>query len=189
MCPGSPFQGRHIYGDSPLHVNLSVYYWVAIQMDPRMQPWALCLCTIILRHVLALRLYDSHAHGRSQYRGTLISSDSEPGCPSREAVLALDCLHAMLHSRCHLKPQNHGALYDALYGRLTSIRDKHTVGGQSECQGDEYLVVQQGGCPAVELLSSTASQPLPLEATRPLMTPRMGGSPVIALTDMSDLRD
>ena len=41
----------------------------------------------------------------------------------------------------------------------------------------------------MELLSRTASQPLPLEATRHLMTPRMGGSPVIALTDMSDLRD
>lgn len=52
-----------------------------------------------------------------------------------------------------------------------------------------YLVVQQGGCPEVEWLNNTASQPLPLEATRALVTPRMGGSPVAALTDISDLRD
>ena len=52
-----------------------------------------------------------------------------------------------------------------------------------------YLVVQQGGCPEVEWLISTASQPLPLEATKPLMTPRMGASPVAVLIDTSDLRD
>ena len=41
----------------------------------------------------------------------------------------------------------------------------------------------------MEWLISTASQPLPLEATSVLTTPRMGASPVTALTDTSDLRD
>ena len=51
------------------------------------------------------------------------------------------------------------------------------------------LVVQQAGCPAVERPCSTASQPLPLDATKTLATLRMGGPPLLALTVTSDRSD
>lgn len=56
-------------------------------------------------------------------------------------------------------------------------------------EAPNHLVVQQEGWPAVECPSSRASQPLPLEATRALTTPRMGTSPVAALTVVSDRSD
>lgn len=52
-----------------------------------------------------------------------------------------------------------------------------------------HLVVQQAGWPAVERPCSTASQPLPLEDTRPRATLRMGGPPLLALTVTSDRSD
>ena len=52
-----------------------------------------------------------------------------------------------------------------------------------------HLVVQQAGWPAVERPCSTASQPLPLDATKPRTTLRMGGPPLLALTVTSDRSD
>lgn len=45
---GAPSKGMHLYGGCPFHVYLSAYYWVAIQMDARMQPWARCQYAIVL---------------------------------------------------------------------------------------------------------------------------------------------